>query len=76
MPHGMTGRCSLTPQSWSLVSGVSVVGSMMGTVAVSGVGDWPHCSLWSDAVGSSSSRRCGEMVCTCTRLWQVLPVGT
>ena len=37
----------------------------MGTVAVSGVGDWPHCSLWSDAVGSSSSRRCGEMVCTC-----------
>ena len=48
----------------------------MGTVAVSGVGDWPHCSLWSDAVGSSSSRKCGEMVCTCTRLWHVLPVGT
>ena len=46
----------------------------MGTVAVSGVGDWPHCSLWSDAVGSSSSRRCGEMVCICTRLWHVLPV--
>ena len=24
----------------------------MGTVAVSGVGDWPHCSLWSDAVAA------------------------
>ena len=48
----------------------------MGTVVVSGVGTGHTAHWWSDAVGSSSSRICGEMVCTCTRLWHVLPVGT